>query len=334
MLRYVSNDFKKLEYSVQDVRKDIDTARKQLSKINSRKDRSKKRDLQVEIRVLRKEARRREDKVMSQIMTSRNVVLATCVGAASRLLRDMSFDLVVVDEAAQALEAACWIPLTHCRGRVVLAGDHCQLPPTIKSTEAASKGLAVTLFERIIHHPLLHSCARLLDTQYRMNELISSWASKEMYENRLVSHSSNATHTLRDLCIGEEKSIPKDGDDLSEVIMMLVDTAGCDMDEEGGGGEGGSGGNSAKTALSYRNSHEADIVYKHIQHLYAIGLAPDQIGVITPYNGQLECLRDLLHQKKEDDTAQNATGEEKLEIRTVDGFQGGEKEAIIISLVR
>jgi ATP-dependent RNA/DNA helicase IGHMBP2 len=311
-----------------------------LSKVNGRKERSKKRDLQVEIRALRREARKREDKVLGQIMSSRNVVLATCVGAASRLLRDVSFDLVVVDEAAQALEAACWIPLTHCRegGRVVLAGDHCQLPPTIKSKEAASKGLAVTLFERIIHHPTLHSCARLLDTQYRMHGLISGWASKEMYQDRLLAHSSNASHTLADMASTEMEGKREEGEeeeeDLSGVVMMMVDTAGCDMEEEGGGGDSGS----AKTALSYRNTHEAAVVYKHVQQLYALGLTPEQIGVITPYNGQLECLRDLLYEKEEagsDSKEGSATSESrKLEIRTVDGFQGGEKEAIIISLVR
>lgn len=279
--------------------------------------------------------------MLKQIMASRNVVLATCVGAASHLLRDVSFDLVIVDEAAQALEAACWIPLTHCSGRVVLAGDHCQLPPTIKSKEAAEKGLAVTLFERIIKHPALTGCAWLLDTQYRMNEMISTWASEEMYEGKLLSHESNAHHTLRDLSsvvqrTGDESSAVTEeqgGDeesDLRDVVMMLVDTAGCDMEEESG-----EDGSNSKTTMSFRNSHEAAIVQKHVQQLLALGVSPGEIGVITPYNGQLECLRELLHDVAGGGGGSNeAEGEGRVEVRTVDGFQGGEKEAIIISLVR
>lgn len=168
----------------------------------------------------------------------------------------------------------------------------------------------------------------------------SSWASKEMYENRLLAHSSNSSHTLADLIPASAHSSgegeveggerERDHNDLSGVVMMLIDTAGCDMTEDGGGGEEGS----AKTALSYRNTHEATIVYKHIQQLYSLGLTPDQIGVITPYNGQLECLRDLLYENEEGEDGSSSSEARKLEIRTVDGFQGGEKEAIIISLVR
>ena len=331
---------------MQDVRTDIDNARKKLSKANGRKDRTERRELQSEIRELRREARKREDVVVNEIMNSRNVVLATCVGASSHLIKDTAFDLIVVDEAAQGLEASCWIPLMHCNGegKVVLAGDHCQLPPTIKSDEAARKGLAVTLFERIIRHSTLKHCAKLLDTQYRMNEQISDWASKEMYEGCLLAHRSNALHTLQDLTtvafasqdiVGQGDKL--ENDDLASTVMMLVDTAGCNMDEDTC--DSGDLGGSAQTSQSHRNVHEAAIVHKHVHKLFALGLTPDQIGVITPYNGQLECLRDRLLGNKgdidfEEDVKAANDKPKKLEIRTVDGFQGGEKEAIIISLVR
>ena len=171
----------------------------------------------TELRALCKEARQRERGLVETILQRSNIVLSTCIGAGSKLLNKVDFDLVVIDEAAQGLEAACWIPILKVRserstynnsnsnssgggrGKCVLAGDHCQLPPTIKSAEAEKGGLGVTLFERIIKDARFRQVVRLLDTQYRMNWRISDWASHNMYHDAIKSHASVAEHTLRDI---------------------------------------------------------------------------------------------------------------------------------------
>ncbi|CAN0475040.1 unnamed protein product, partial [Laminaria digitata] len=172
-----------------------------------------------EVKALRKEARARESKVVREVLRSRDVVLATCVGAATYSLKDEEFDLIVIDEAAQALEAACWIPILKGR-RLVLAGDHKQLAPTVKSRKAEAglqaprpssrsespslpagggsgssggggggggvsggggdgDGLGLTMFDRVLRD-LGHDVCRMLDVQYRMNGDICDWASKEV----------------------------------------------------------------------------------------------------------------------------------------------------------
>ena len=162
---------------VSDVRAEIEGLKKEILKCN-KKERSRRRDIQGEVRTLCKEVRKREDKVVKGIMRSANVVLCTCVTAGSRLLKDVDFDLVIIDEAAQALEVSCWIPIMRANA-CVLVGDHNQLPPTVKSAAAVSKGLAVTLFERVIENELFRTAGliHMLDTQYRMNDLICKCAS-------------------------------------------------------------------------------------------------------------------------------------------------------------
>ena len=295
---------------VNDVRKEMDQLRRAMGKS---RDRSHKRELNFEMRALRKEARNREEVVVSSILKSRDVVLATCVGASNKLLRslDIPFDMVIIDEAAQALEASCWVPMLRSR-KCVLAGDHCQLPPTVKCKEAVARGLAVTLFERVVTDTgRLGQTARMLNVQYRMNSIICDWASEHMYHSELHSHSSVAGHTIRGLPSLQRADIP---------VAMLIDTAGCLMEEDNSEtpGPGGSG-----RSVSHRNPREAEVVARHVEYLLSCGLRTEQIGVITPYNGQLEVLREMLH-----------PGHQGLEIRTVDGFQGGEKEAIVISFVR
>jgi superfamily I DNA and/or RNA helicase len=111
---------------VADVRKDIDKLQKELAKRGKRYDRAQRREMQAEMRVLRKEVRKREEAVVREIMQSRQVILCTCTTASSRLIRDMEFDFVIIDEAAQAMEVACWIPLSKTR-KCILVGDHNQV---------------------------------------------------------------------------------------------------------------------------------------------------------------------------------------------------------------
>lgn len=184
----------------------------------------------------------------------------------------MNFDLCVIDEAAQALEASCWIPILKA-SRLVLAGDHKQLPPTIKSSEASSLGLGLTLFDRLMKL-VGETNSRILTVQYRMHELICRWASDEMYGGALVAAPEVAHRRISDLpgLSGAE--------DMMDATLLLLDTAGCGMEEEKAGGDAEGGG-------SRRNEGEAKVVEAHVRALVAAGLPVEDIAVITPYNGQV-----------------------------------------------
>ena len=346
---------------VSDVHTEINGLRKEILKCG-KKGRSRRRELQGEIRVLCKEARKREEAVVKEIMLGVDVVLCTCVTAGSRLLSKMVFDMVIIDEAAQALEVSCWIPIM-IAAKCILVGDHKQLPPTVKSTKAASKGLAVTLFERVMTNQafLKADLVHLLDTQYRMNSLICDWASQHMYSGRLISHESVANRTLRDIyrppssaadgsiatagVIGELGSKPSadadadaDGgcsedDEESKVqvpreeeeddgetlpVTLLLDTTGSGMYEEEG------------TEGSKKNFGEADLVLQHVLYLLdTMRVSPSDIGVITPYSGQLGLLKQIFAERGESDPRLSS-----VDVKTIDGYQGGEKECVVISMVR
>ena len=284
---------------VQDVRKELQSY---LRIANNPKGRfSEKKAAYKEIKGLRKEIRTREEQVVKQLISNSQVVLCTNVGAASHMLREENFDLVIIDEAAQALEASCWIPIMKGR-RLCLAGDHCQLPPTIKN-HTVEQELGVTLFERIMELYVKHpdQVSRLLQVQYRMHQSISDWASSSMYQNRLTTFAGVATRKLHEL----------DNVTGDQPTMLLIDTAGCDLSE------------STNAAGSRYNEGEAQLVVQHVVELVAMGLAQQDIAIISPYNGQVELLKNLL-----------LSNYPKLEIKSVDGFQGGEREAVVLSLVR
>ena len=287
---------------VKDVRKELQSFLQILLDPKSRDRRTAYR----EVKSLRKEVRQRETKVVQQLLQDAQVVLCTNVGAANRMLNDCKFDLVIIDEAAQALEASCWIPILRGK-RLVLAGDHLQLPPTIKSNNpSVQKGLATTLFERILdnYHLKTEHVSRMLKVQYRMHKDIANWASTAMYRGDLETHESVAHHKLSELANYH-------GDD-DQPALLLIDTAGCDMEE------------SVNAAGSRFNEGEAQLVVKHVQTLLSRGVKAEEIAVISPYNGQVEILKALLLPEIAP----------KLEIRSVDGFQGGEREAVVLSLVR
>lgn len=280
-----------------------------------------------EIKLLRHEIRQREQKVVHELLHRAQVVLATCVGAANRLLSmaknnnggdddSPPFDLVIVDEAAQSLEAACWIPLL--RGsRLVLAGDHCQLPPTIQCKDPrVQQGLGHTMFARImkLYEENPARISRMLKVQYRMHETIANWASEALYHGELTTHASAQGRTLATLpgvVVSPNTDNDDDSDDdLAHMPLLLIDTAGCDCYE------------STNAAGSRFNRGEAHIVQQHVQKLLDMGVPASQIAVITPYNGQVEFLKLM------------EIMPDGVEIRTVDGFQGGEREAVVLSLVR
>ncbi|XP_062403778.1 DNA-binding protein SMUBP-2 [Sardina pilchardus] len=289
---------------IADIRRDMDKA---LGELKKTRDRGSRAAMKREMGELRKELRAREEDSTKQILKGASVVLATNTGASAdgplKLLPADHFDVVVIDECAQALEASCWVPLLNAR-KAILAGDYKQLPPTIKSRKAASKGLSLSLMERVVQR-YGDVVVRMLTVQYRMHSAIMQWASDQMYQGRLTAHASVEKHLLKDL-IGvasvEETSMP----------LLLIDTAGCGLHEMEDTDE-----------VSKGNQGEADIVAMHIKALTEAGLKAKDIAVIAPYNLQVHLLRQRLSQTHPE-----------LEIKSVDGFQGREKEAVVLSLVR
>lgn len=284
-----------------DIRKEMKALNGKLLKA---KDKNTKRDIRKELRTLSKEEKKRQQLAVTDVIKNSDVVLTTLTGASSYKLDSTSFDLVIIDEAAQALEISCWIALLK-GSRCILAGDHLQLPPTIQSAEAERKGLGRTLFERLAS---LYGdeVMAMLTIQYRMNELIMGYSSEKLYDSKLTAHSSVAAHTLCDLENVEQSTS-------SEPALLLVDIAGCDMEEK------------KDEEDSTLNEGEADVAIAHAKRLIQCGVPSSDIGIITPYAAQVVLLRNI---RSKDDKLKD------MEISTVDGFQGREKEAIIISMVR
>ncbi len=258
--------------------------------------------LRREARALLGEARKFEALAAERILDEARIVCGTLTGLTSDRLIGRRFDWAMIDEAGQSTEPACWLPLLRV-DKLVLAGDHKQLPATVISPEAAAKGLGVSLMERLaagFGDPV----ARLLTVQHRMHEAIMGFSNAEFYGGALVAHESVAGHLLRDLA-GVEASA------LTEQPVRFIDTAGAGFDEEP---EPESG--------SRRNPREAELVVSYARRLLAAGVPAGSIGVITPYRAQVRLIREKLADVPE------------LEVDSVDGFQGQEKEAILFSFVR
>lgn len=253
-----------------------------------------------EVGRLWREARDLEFEIQRRIVTSAHVVLGTHAGISKRFVKG-DFDLVAMDEASQATEALSWVPITMAK-KVVFAGDANQLPPTIYSKEAAEGGLAVTLFDRL-KDILPANLQTLLRVQYRMHESIMKFPSEQFYEGKLIAHESVAKHTADE--IPGVASTP-----LTSKPVTYIDTAGAGYDE------------SWNDLLESReNKGEAELAVKVLYELLGTGLAAKDVAILTPYVAQAKLLKTMVQ-------------EPGLEIGSVDGFQGREKEAIILSLVR
>ena len=253
-----------------------------------------------EAKRLMADAKRLERQAISLILDQADVICATTTFNPDTL-NDRWFDLAVIDEACQSTEPGCWVPLLRSE-RVVLAGDHQQLPPTVLSSEAAQQGFAKSMMERQIE---LYGddVTKTLTVQYRMHRQIMNFSSSQFYQNELKADPSVVGHTLHEL-EGVKNS------KFSSQIMSFIDTAGAGWDEE-----------LEPNGLSKRNPNEANLVVKKVQALLDAGLPKKDIAVIAPYAAQVRLLRDLFA----------GVGPE---VDTVDGFQGREKEAVVISLVR
>jgi DNA polymerase III delta prime subunit len=262
-----------------------------------------RRELRDEARRLVDDARRLELQVVQEVLSGATVLCSTTTGLDSEILGQRQFDLAVVDEACQSTEPGCWIPVLRC-DRLVLAGDHCQLPPTLVSPDAVREGFHVSLLERLmgLYGPQI---SRRLDVQYRMHQAIMEFSSAQFYEGTLQADATVSAHRLSDLP-GVAAS------ELTQQPVDFIDTAGAGYDEQ-----------LEPDGESRWNPREAELVVRKVESLAAAGLPPTELAVIAPYSAQVRWLRSLL--------AERYSG---LEIDSVDGFQGREKEAVIISLVR
>lgn len=253
-----------------------------------------------EARELKRHARILEKQAISDLLQDARVICATTTFDDS-VLDDLRFDVLVIDEACQSVEPGCWVPL-HRADRLILAGDHLQLPPTILSDAAKKEGYAISMMERLVNH-YGDLITRQLTVQYRMHESIMGFSSKHFYDNSLIADDSVRAHVLSDLPRIQSELI-------SDEPVTFIDTAGTGWQEE-----------LEPEGLSKRNPEEGRLVLKQVNALCEAGVSPSDIAVIAPYAAQVRWLRE------------NAIYDQ-LEIDTVDGFQGREKEAVVISLVR
>ncbi|KAI9348834.1 P-loop containing nucleoside triphosphate hydrolase protein [Pilaira anomala] len=306
---------------VSDVRKEMDDT---LSKIKKSKNRSERRAMYGLVKDLRKDYRVRERKVVDEILTGAQVTISTLNGSGSRNMWNREFDVVIIDEATQALEAECWIALLKAK-KAILAGDHLQLPPTIKTPIPHQRGkkplkkgglstetdLSTTLFDRLLSM-FGNRVKRMLMVQYRMHQKIMEFSSKELYDNQVVADQSVAEHVLSDL-----PNVTTAGSENTDVPLVMIDTSDTGLSHEV------TDDAQEKEEQSKANALEVELAVHHIRALLEDGLEQDQIGVITPYALQVSRLKREIREHWP-----------RIEIGTVDGFQGREKEAILLSLVR
>ena len=290
---------------VKDVRKEMDDKQASIKKTRNGRER---RAIYGEMKELRKEYWEREKKCVSNLVRGSKVVLATLHGSGGFQLRHEDFDVVIIDEASQALEAQCWVALLSAK-KVVLAGDHLQLPPTIKSLNVKSlQGksktsidtpkttdhkltLETTLFDRLItlHGP---SIKRMLTIQYRMHERIMRFPSDELYEARLVAAEAVKARLLKDLPYEVQET-----EDTKEPLVFW-DTQGGDFPEKSEDTERDKKTNkSALLSDSKSNYMEAALVTYHVTNLVNAGIHADDIAVVTPYNAQLSIMSQELKER-------------------------------------
>lgn len=258
-----------------------------------------------ESKKMKEEAELLEFYIVNSILSNAQVIASTLVGANNYQLKGMHFHSVFIDEAAQALEPACWIPILKAQ-RVIFAGDHFQLPPTIKSYEAAKNGLEETLFEKAI---LRNNADVMLREQYRMHEKIMDFSSKYFYKDRLIANENVRQWKV----FGDDQPVE------------FIDTAGTGFFEQV----------EQETRSSF-NKEEANLLFQHFDaytqmiQLHGELEGVTNIGIISPYKAQVSLLQDLFDER----LATSPELKQKVAINTVDSFQGQERDIIYISMVR
>ena len=246
-----------------------------------------------------------EIRIDTELFTEARVIACTLVGAASRVLERKRFSSLFIDEAAQAIEAACWIAISRA-DRVILAGDHCQLPPTIKCIEAARGGLGRTLLGKVVlHKPETMS---LLKIQYRMHEDIMRFPSRWFYHDELEAAPEVKYRGILDF----------------DTPVSWIDTSELDLQEK-----------AVAEGTGRLNTGEAELLVRELKnYMERIGIRRIleehiDFGVISPYRAQVHYLRHLLKKEPFFRPCRRL-----ITVHTVDGFQGQERDVIMISLVR
>lgn len=274
-------------------------ARKQRAQGRSRERFGNAREAQAEARRLMGEARALERQAVASVLDGAQVVCATLTMLDGSLLQSRDFDIALVDEATQAIEPATWWAFLKAPV-VVLAGDPMQLAPTVISQAAQQQGLSVSMFERL-RTTFGDTVQRMLKEQHRMHETVMTLASETMYGGQLRAHPSAARRDLAPLLNTALDAPP----------LLFIDTAGKGFDEQTGEG-----------SESLMNEGEADLIVARVEALVGAGLPAEDIAVITPYRAQAAHL------------AERLSGLPGLEVDTIDAFQGREKEAVLVSMVR
>lgn len=306
-LREHTLDFKTARHPqselVDEREREIDTLYRRLERHRDRRTltEGEKREIRGTIHQLKADVSALEKEILRQVLAEARVVVGTHAAGSDFIFKNRPVDLLVMDEASQATEPSSWIPLLKAK-QVVLAGDHFQLPPTVRAKAAEEGGLGVTLFERL-HAVLPDAFKTLLRVQYRMHETIMNFSSREFYQGQLIADESVRTHLLADLS-GVRRS-PETGE-----AFLFLDTAGRGFEEKLEPG-----------SESRYNPEEAELLLGEVRKLLACGVKPGDIAVISPYSAQVRYLT-----MKMPDPG--------IEVDSVDGFQGREKEAVLLSLVR
>lgn len=261
----------------------------------SSENREERKNLRAEARDVKAWAKELELRISQEIVDEAQIIATTLVSASHSLIEDLSFRTVIIDEASQALEAECWNAILKSE-RVILAGDHKQLPPTVKSDEARRLGMETTLLDKFTE---ILSHSHILNVQYRMHEHILGFSNLAFYQGLLHS----AEHV-------KMRTLPGDTQPL-----VFIDTAGCSFDEV-----------LNTHQKSYKNEGEYFILREYVEQKKEILLGAS-IGVISPYAEQVRYLNEMC-------SADEVFYDLDLEINTIDGFQGQEKDVMIVSLVR
>ncbi|PIA16079.1 P-loop containing nucleoside triphosphate hydrolase protein, partial [Coemansia reversa NRRL 1564] len=258
-----------------------------------------------------------------------HVILSTLCGAGDRKVDEcgMDFDVVIIDECAQALEAECWIAAIRAP-KLILAGDHHQLPPTLINSEnkqlemkAQSTKIASVIDDDILipslfmraQNMLKDTACRMLKTQYRMNRNIMRVSSDNIYDGCLIASKEVESHLLSGL-----PNVDQTLDTLSPLVY--IDTSGAGMPESFESGKQTKA--KSNVGKSIVNKEEARLAVRHVKRLVSAGVCAKDIALVSPYSGQVSLLQSMCEEI------------EGVEIRSIDGFQGSEKEAVVLTMVR
>jgi len=248
-----------------------------------------------------------EDIIIQKVIEKKPIVLATNSSSALEFLKNIEFDVALVDEASQATIPSTLIPLSKAK-KFVLVGDHKQLPPTILSLEAQE--LSQTLFEKLISR--FPQKAILLDVQYRMNELLMGFPNHQFYGGEIKAAPRVKNITLKNLKLKPASFSPPWNLVLKpENVLVFIDTSQKENKFE----------TQRRGSTSKENHLEANLTKNLVRKLLKMGLKEENLGIIAPYDDQVDLIRSLLET-------------ENIEVNTVDGYQGREKEVIILSFVR